>query len=87
MSAFVGTWTDEAGAKITVEESNGNPAVYSLTYNNGRGPFSGFSVELGSTVVSVDFTDGKAPDAGVQAGVITFQGDKMTWSNGTTWKK
>lgn len=65
MSAFVGKWTDEANNTITVDESNGNSAVYSLTYSNGRGPFSGFSVELGSSVVSVDFTDGQTPAAGV----------------------
>ncbi len=87
MSAFVGTWADQDGATITVTESNGNSAAYSLKYSNGRGPFSGLSVELGSTAVSVDFTDGQVPAAGVQAGVINFTGDSITWSNGTIWKK
>ncbi|MDW3194890.1 MAG: hypothetical protein R8G66_21135 [Cytophagales bacterium] len=87
MSAFIGTWTDQDGATITVEQSNGSATAYSLKYSNGRGPFTGFSVDLGSTVVSVDFSDGSVPAAGDQAGVINFDGNTINWSNQTVWKK
>lgn len=87
MSAFIGTWKDQDGATITVEKANGSSVNYSLKYSNGRGPFSGYSVDLGSTVVSVDFSDGSVPRAGLQAGVINFDGNTINWSNQTVWKK
>jgi hypothetical protein len=84
MDTFNGTWLDQDGATITVDSSNN---FATLKYSNGRGPFSGFEIELGSSVVNVDFTDGVAPAAGVQAGVINFDKNSITWSNGTVWKR
>ncbi len=84
MNAFQGTWKDQDGATITVKEENNKATV---TYNNGRGPFNGTEIELGSPVVNVDFSDGSVPRAGVQAGVMNFAKNTITWSNETVWKR
>jgi len=84
MNAFKGTWVDQGGLIITVEESENHAE---LKYNTGRGPFYGIEIDLGSPVVSVNFTDGIQPDAGRQAGVMDFAKNKITWSNNTVWKR
>jgi hypothetical protein len=84
MNAFKGQWKDQDGAIITVEESNNHAR---LSYNNGRGPFTGVEIDLGSPVVNVNFSDGKQPAAGLQAGVMNFKENRITWSNETVWEK
>ncbi|MEM6685943.1 MAG: hypothetical protein AAF617_09195 [Bacteroidota bacterium] len=84
MNAFQGTWRDQDGATISVSEENNHAT---LKYDNGRGPFHGIEIDLGSPVVNVNFTDGVQPAAGVQAGVMNFAKTTITWSNETVWKR
>jgi hypothetical protein len=85
MSIFNGLWLDEGGLQITIQQSEN--ILTKVTYNTGRGPFLGFAVDLGCPVLSINFTDGKTPAAGVQAGVLNFDQTTIYWSNGTVWKK
>ncbi len=82
MNAFEGKWKDQGGLIITVTEQNN---MAQLNYSNGRGPFSGFELDLGTPVVNVDFSDGVQPDAGLQAGVMSIDHSTITWSNETKW--
>lgn len=84
MEAFKGKWIDRDNNVITVEESN-NMAI--LRYSNGRGPFSGFGLDLGSPVVSVNFSDASNPKESLQAGVMDFSQKTITWSNTTVWNR
>lgn len=85
MNSFNGQWGDQDGQTITIEESNN--AISSLKYTNGRGPFQGKEIDLGSPVINVNFSDGVQPAAGEQAGVLHFDNKTITWSNGTVWTK
>jgi len=84
MEAFNGKWKDQNNDIITIEESN-NMAV--LKYSNGRGPFSGYGLDLGSPVISVNFSDDSNPKESLQAGVMDFSKSSITWSNTTVWKR
>jgi len=84
MEAFNGKWKDQNNDIITIEESN-NMAV--LKYSNGRGPFSGYGIDLGSPVISVNFSDDSNPKESLQAGVMDFSKKSITWSNTTVWKR
>lgn len=84
MNSFNGTWKDEASAIITVTEAEN---IATVKYNNGRGPFSGFELDLGTPVVNVYFSDGVQPSAGAQAGVMSIDSKTITWSNGTVWTR
>ncbi|MEL6559086.1 MAG: hypothetical protein AAFQ94_12935 [Bacteroidota bacterium] len=84
MNKFEGTWKYQDSTIITVVNNNN---FLELSYSNGRGPFNGMQLDLGSPVINVFFNDGMKPDAGVQAGVVNFAGDKITWSNDTVWEK
>lgn len=82
---FCGIWKDEGGELIEVK-TNDNQTV-TVKYNNGRGTFHGFFLNLGSPIIRVNFSDGNQPDAGVQAGVLNLEGSNISWSNGTKWDK
>jgi hypothetical protein len=76
---FDGQWTDGNGDTITITSQD---AVLSAKYSNGRGPFTGVSVTVGSPVAYINFTDDAA-----FTGVLTTDGNSILWSNQTTWKK
>lgn len=77
-NTFNGTWVDGNNDTITVSETAG---LITLKYSNGRGPFSGFEVDLYSPVISVNFADDRP-----FTGVLT-NSNTISWSNGTSWKK
>lgn len=78
MGIFTGVWLDESGVRITIEES-GN--LLTVTYGNGRVPFSGFSVGLSSPVIDVTFPD--VPEQ--TTGVFSAASKVIYWSNDTQW--
>jgi phosphatidylserine decarboxylase len=78
-NVFAGTWIDENENIITVT-ANGN--YLTLSYNNGRGPFNGFSVELSAPVIDANFTD-----AAADTGVYVASDRSISWSNNTRWFK
>jgi len=84
MDAFKGKWKDQNNDIISIEESN-NMAI--LKYSNGRGPFSGYGLDLGSPVISVNFSDDSNPKESLQAGLMDFSKNTITWSNTTVWRK
>lgn len=79
MNAFLGTWKDQSGVVIVIDE---HANIASVKMNNGRGPFAGFEVDLYSPVLSVNFTD-DAPFTGV----LSVDKSKIFWSNGTVWTR
>lgn len=79
MSTFEGKWKDLKKDIITVSETANN---IELKYENGRGPFNGFEVDLTSAVINVNFTD-EAP----QTGVLSEDENKIFWSNETVWSR
>jgi len=85
MDSFNGTWTDQDGNTITIQENNN--IITSRNYSNGRGPFQGYELDLGSPVITVDFSDGVTPDAGLQSGVLLFDNITIVWSNDTRWTR
>jgi hypothetical protein len=78
---FDGSWTDHGHQQITIT-SEGD--IVSVKYGNGRGPFTGVSVTIGSPVIYVDFTDDR-PFTGVLA--QGGGGAKIMWSNETVWTR
>lgn len=79
MSTFKGKWVDLNNDIISVSETANN---IELMYSNGRGPFQGFEVDLTSSVINVNFTDGKP-----HTGVLSEDKKKIFWSNETVWKR
>ena len=77
MNDFQGQWND-GNTSITVTSTANNVSV---KYSNGRGPFTGYEIDLYSPVISVNFTDDK-PFTGV-----LVNGNTIAWSNGTSWRK
>jgi hypothetical protein len=75
---FCGTWVDNNNDTISVTEAAG---LINLKYSNGRGPFSGYEVDLYSPVISVNFADDQP-----FTGVLT-NNNTISWSNGTSWKR
>jgi hypothetical protein len=83
---FDGSWTDLNGTQITITSE---ADVLMVQYANGRGPFTGVSVIIGSPVIYVDFTDHRP-----FTGVLTVEskrdpqaGNKILWSNETVWSR
>lgn len=81
MSSFNGTWQDQNNAKITI---NGSQNFLTVTYDNGRGPFQGYEINLTSPVIDVNFTDDQ-PYVGV-LGINNGQ-TQIFWINATVWTK
>lgn len=82
---FDGSWTDLNHTQITITSE---ADIVSVKYANGRGPFTGVAVTIGSPVIYVDFTDHR-PFTGVLT-VESKQGsgnDKILWSNETVWTR
>lgn len=79
MNTFAGTWKDQSGVTITIDENKNNLTV---KMGNGRGPFVGFEVDLYAPVINVNFTDDQA-----FTGVLSQDGKKIFWSNGTVWSR
>lgn len=84
MITIDGKWRDQNGDIITI---TGSSLFVTLKYSNGRGPFSGLQLDMGTPVLCVDFNDRPQPEGGPQAGLLNFEGDTITWSNETVWKK
>ena len=84
MDSFKGQWVDRANAVITIQEEKN--LISSVTYDNGRGPFQGFEIDLYSPVISVNFTDGDG-DSGLQVGVMSLDKKTIMWSNTTVWTR
>lgn len=83
---FDGSWTDMNGTQITITSE---ADIVTVNYGNGRGPFPGVSVTIGSPVIYVDFTDHRP-----FTGVLTVEsklgghgGNKILWSNETVWTR
>ena len=82
---FDGSWTDLKHTQITIT-SEGD--LLTVKYANGRGPFTGISLVIGSPVIYVDFTDHRP-----FTGVLTVDsnhgqaGQKILWSNETVWTR
>jgi hypothetical protein len=83
---FDGNWTDMNGTEITITSQ---ADILSVKYSNGRGPFHGVAVTIGSPVIYVDFTDHRS-----FTGVLTVEskrepvaGNKILWSNETVWTR
>ena len=79
MNTFAGTWKDQSGVTITIDENQKNLVV---KMGNGRGPFAGFEVDLYAPVISVNFTDDKP-----FTGVLSQDGKKILWNNDTVWSR
>ena len=80
MNTFSGNWVDQAKAHIEV---SGDWNVVSVKYDNGRGPFQGYSVELADETLNVNFND--AGGGGAVVGILVDS--DIHWSNGTVWTK
>ena len=83
---FDGSWTDMNDTQITITSE---ADIVTVKYGNGRGPFPGVSVTIGSPVIYVDFTDHRP-----FTGVLTVEnkiggqgGNKILWSNETVWTR
>jgi hypothetical protein len=76
---FDGQWVD-GGESIISVSSTGD--ILTVSYSNGRGPFSGMSVTVGAPVLYVDFVD-DAPGTGV----LLKQGNQICWNNETVWMR
>ena len=83
---FDGSWTDLNGTEITVTSE---ADILSVTYANGRGPFPGVAVNVGTPVIYVDFTDHRP-----FTGVLTVESkrdpvaaNKILWTNETVWTR
>lgn len=81
MELFNGKWKDLNGDVIVI---SGKENFLTVKYDNGRGPFQGFVVNLTSPVINVDFTDDKS-----SVGVLGSVDGKTNiyWVNGTIWTK
>ena len=79
MNAFSGKWKDESGRIISVAVKEN---IATLQYNSGRGPFTGFELDLASSVINVDFYD-LVP----LTGMLTNDGDSIYWSDRTVWNR
>ncbi|HEU0012813.1 MAG TPA: hypothetical protein VFQ45_03980 [Longimicrobium sp.] len=83
---FDGSWTDLSDTRITITSE---ADILTVVYSNGRGPFPGVSVTIGSPVIYVDFTD-ERPFTGVltvESNREPVPGSKILWSNGTVWTR
>ncbi|MFM0594932.1 MULTISPECIES: hypothetical protein [Burkholderiaceae] len=78
-NTFAGQWIDGNNTKITI---TGAWDVVSVQYSGGRGPFQGYSSNLGAPVLTVNFTDDQPP----KTGVLATDG-KLLWSNNTVWHR
>ena len=81
---FDGIWTDLNNDQITITSE---ADFLTLQYSNGRGPFPGVAVSVGSPVIHADFTDHRP-----FTGVLTVEskregagGNTILWTNGTGW--
>jgi hypothetical protein len=84
-TAFDGTWTDEEGTEITITSQ---ADLLTLKYPV-RGPFNGFTIDVGTPVIYVDFTDHDA-----FTGLLSVANKKdptsahnILWSNQTVWTR
>lgn len=78
METFIGKWIDQKGAAITI---SGSGTAATVNYNNGRGPFQGTLNTSKPLEIIVNFTD----DGGNKTGILSADGSKISWSNGTSW--
>lgn len=79
MSNFIGKWKDQANVEIDV---TGQGRTITIKYQNGRGPFTGHVIDLYHPVIDVNFSD-KVPETGV----MSNDGKKIYWCNGSEWVK
>lgn len=85
-TAFDGNWKDLEDKEITITSSGD---LLTVRYAGGRGPFSGFTVNIGTPVIYVNFTD-HSPFTGVlsvASKVVPEAQSKIYWSNGTVWTR
>ncbi|HEU4883905.1 MAG TPA: hypothetical protein VFT45_16720 [Longimicrobium sp.] len=84
-TAFDGTWTDEEGKEITITSQ---ADLLTVKYPV-RGPFSGFTVNVGSPVIYIDFTDHDAFTGVLSVANKTepLSAKHILWANQTIWTR
>ncbi|HEX8170193.1 MAG TPA: hypothetical protein VF824_06615 [Thermoanaerobaculia bacterium] len=80
MNAFAGKW-HYAPQNVTITVKETDDQVTEITMSDGRGPFTGFEVDLYAPVLSARFPDVPEKRSGV------LSGDKIYWSNNTIWTR